>query len=318
MRFLLHPRTATAAAARLSQSNLGNVKQKAIISNAANENVVSASSVDTTGVKAQSMSINKSSGTKAWGQQCSPDCGCVVRLCAVIDPETRTFRSASYTAKSIVTVATTTSMCANKNGGQQQQPRLTLQAVLTTKGRPMMKACECKTLHHLSEAIVNHLPNQKVSKIKNLLEFQSTRSSLAFRQTVLTTQELPAQDTHCFDVVEEALTALVKGRIPKPRRKTGQELNKPNRSTHPSRRQWHQDEDNDDDEDALQFGQLWKDYRVDTTMPRAMSTLMMFDTNHHEYNNSKGGGRMSRPLPADWVSYVDEMYNQEEQEERSA
>jgi hypothetical protein len=223
-----------------------------------------------------------------------------------------------------VTVATTsTSMSTNnKDGGQQQ--RLTLQAVLTTKGRPMMKACECKTLHHLSEAIVNHLPNQKVSKIQNMLSFQSTRSSLAFRRTVLMTQELSAQDTHCFDVVEEALTALVKGHIPRPRRqRMGQELNKPSTPTHPSRRQWQRDDDNGDhdDDEALQFGQLWKDYQIESSVPRVMSALTMFDTNHQEYNNAHTAGPAGArgPLPpADWVSYVDEKYNQEEEEERSA
>jgi hypothetical protein len=342
MRFLLYPRTVTAAAARLSQISLGNIKaSKAIISNSSAANDVSASPVDTTGVKAQSQStsMDMSSGTKAWGQQCSPDCGCVVRIEAVIDPANQTFISASYTAKSIVTVATsttstTTSMMMstneNKDGQQQQQQQQRqLQPMLTTKGRPMMTACECQTLHHLSQAVVHHLalPHQnKVSQIQNMLEFQSHRSSLAFRRTVLNAQELPEQDTHCFDVVEEALTALVKGRMPQPRRQhSGQERNnKPNKRsnpTHPSRRQWPRDDDDDhdNDDDALHFGQLWKDYRVaESSVPRVMSALMMFDTNpdHQEYNNSAHDDKAGPA--ADWVSYVDEIYNQEEEEERSA
>jgi hypothetical protein len=335
MRFLLHPRTVTAAAtARLSQSKLGNnVKvTKGIISNSIDANDVSASTVDTSGVKAHVQPINKSksSGTKAWGQQCSSDCGCVVRFDAVIDPETQTFLSANYTAKTIVTVATTTSI-STPNKEEQQQHQI-LQPMLTTKGRPMLKACECKSLHHLSQAVVHQLqqPNQnKVSQIQNMLSFQSNRSSLAFRSTVLHTQDLPEKDTHCFDVVEEALTALVKGHIPKPRRRrAGQELShKQNKSTptHPSRRQWQRDDDHGDrdDDDALQFGQLWKnkDYRIEGSVPRVMSALIMFDTNHQEYHNSvhHGGSGPARPLPpADWVSYIDEMYNQEKEEERSA
>jgi hypothetical protein len=169
-------------------------------------------------------------------------------------------------------------------------------------------------------------------KVQNILSFQSNRSSLAFRQTVLHAQELPEQDTHCFDVIEEALTAfLVKGHMPKPwRRRTGQELsNKPNNRSnpthHPSRRRWQQDDDHDDHNDnhALQLGQLRKnkDYRIESTVPRVMSALMMFDTNHLEYkSNTKAGSRpAARPLPpADRVSYIDEIYNQEEEEERSA
>jgi hypothetical protein len=339
MRFLLHPRTTTVVATRLSKSkSLGNVKAttKGIISNVAND--VSASLVDTPRVKVKAQSIDnlmhKASGTKAWGQQCSPDCGCVIRFDAVIDPDSQTFLSASYTAKTIVTVATTgTSLMTstNKQDGQQQQQQQILQPMLTTKGRPMLKACECQTLHHLSQAVVHQLqlPNRnKVSQVQNMLSFQSNRSSLAFRQTVLTTQELPETDTHCFDVVEEALTALVKGHIPKPRRRMGQELQKSktrSTPTHPSRRQWQRDDDHGDhdDDEALQFGQLWKykDYQIEGNVPRVMSALMMFDTNHQEYhNNSNGGlGPAARPLPpADWVSYIDEIYNQEEEEERSA
>jgi hypothetical protein len=334
MRFLLYPRTTTisAAAARLSQSNVisANAKAKAIVavSSSPANGVSSAVAVaDTNGVTTADQTQSSGGGgtttTRVWGQQCSPDCGCVVRLEAVIDTETRTFRRASYTAKSIVTVPTNV-----QDGGQR---RRVLQPVLTTKGRPMMEACECKTLHHLSQAIVKHLhlPHQKVSNIQNMLEFQSTRSSLAFRRTVLRTQELSAHDTHCFDVVEEALTALVKGRIPQPRRKTGQEINKPNIKyppNHPSRRQWQRDDD--EEEDALQFGQLWRDegYRVESSLPRVMSALTMFDLNHdHHHQESKRRGEMfvgkggpHGPLaPADWVSYVDGIY-QEEEEERSA
>jgi hypothetical protein len=230
-----------------------------------------------------------------------------------------------------VTVATT----GTKKDGQQQQQQHSqvLQPMLTTKGRPMLKACECKSLHHLSQAVVHQLqlPHQnKLSQVQNMLSFQSNRSSLAFRQTVLTTQELPEKDTHCFDVVEEALTALVKGYLPKPRRRrVGRELsNKQNKSTptRPSRRQWQRDDDHGDhdDDDPLQFGELWKskDYRIESSVgPRVMSALMMFDTNHQEYHNSssKRGSGPSQPLPpVDWVSYIDEIYNQEEEEERSA
>jgi hypothetical protein len=47
----------------------------------------------------------------------------------------------------------------NKNHQQQHQQhqQQILQPMLTTKGRPTLKACECQTLHHLSQAVVHQL-----------------------------------------------------------------------------------------------------------------------------------------------------------------
>jgi len=171
---------------------------------------------------------------RSWGQQCSPACGCVVRFEATYDATSRAIVSAGYRAKSLVMTK------ANGCGGVEQQGRNVsptaqhLQPALTAKGRPMMTECKCKTLHHLSSAIVEHMVQQPsvggvgggsvvgapvtLPKLAGSLEFDSVRSSLAFQKTVLQTQGLPDTDTHCFDVVEEALTALVKGRIPKPRK----------------------------------------------------------------------------------------------------
>ena len=207
---------------------------------------------------------DRKSLTRAWGQQCSPTCGCVVRFEASIDPETQAIVSASYHAKSLVTVATASSAAAA--GKRQQQhhgafegrhPRYhhhqggaagdaaglvdappQLKAVLTAKGRPMFTKCKCESLHRLSAAVVEHVVSAPVTaglaasagasatasssttrtKLAGSLEFDSTRSSLSFCQTALRSQGLPATDTHCFDVVEEAFTALIKRRLPRPRK----------------------------------------------------------------------------------------------------
>jgi hypothetical protein len=146
---------------------------------------------------------------KAWGQQCSPNCGCVVRFETEIDPATDKITMANYYAKTIVTTS---------NQQQQDQESKFLQPVLTSRtNRPLVQECSCPTLHQLASSVVDHLPSKKMSTVRNMSEFSSVRSSMAFRQTVLVEHELSKSDTHCFDVLEEAFTAMVKGHIPQPR-----------------------------------------------------------------------------------------------------
>ena len=219
MRFLLHPRTTTAAVRIASSSSSS--KSNPIISSALDTSVTVTVGPTTTTTAAAAAAARTQSkpSTRAWGQQCSPNCGCVVRLEATLDSATQTFQTASYTAKRIVTTKTTTSSSSSSSSQQQQQR---LQPVLTTKGRPMLQACDCQTVHYLAQAVVRHLTTSsnplRLDQIKNRLAFSSHRSSAAFRRTVLKAQDLPRADTHCFDLLEDALTALVKGRLPKQRR----------------------------------------------------------------------------------------------------
>jgi len=157
-----------------------------------------------------------------FGQQCSPTCGCVVRFEAHFsDGNAAKLDHVSYHAKRVVTSR------RNPHGGP-----LTVQ--LTTKGKAvMLEPCTCKTLHQLSKATVSHMmqqwqktyagdnPTQNVSTTLSQLaqlEFKHVRSSPAFCRSVLAAQGLPSNDTHCVDVLEEALTALCKGYLPLPRR----------------------------------------------------------------------------------------------------
>lgn len=142
---------------------------------------------------------------KSWGQQFSPTCGCVLRL------ETKTDRrqkivDSSYVAKSVVTTIN------NENGGR-------LEPVYSTrKKRPMFQECKCKSLHALAKNVTSYLPNKSWNRVRGITGFTSTRSSIAFRHAVLSEHGLPPNDTHCFDLLEEAFTGLFNGYAPSKRR----------------------------------------------------------------------------------------------------
>ncbi len=210
----------------------------------------------------------------AWGQQCSPTCGCVVRF------EQNQDGSLDYTAKKVVT------------SGQK--------VVLTNKGRPMLTDCNCTSLHRLSNALVDHYQTRDVSCRRSDLEFQSIRSSKAFRRTVLQSQGLPLTDGHCFDVVEEAWTAFIKGHIPGARRESPVlplVLETPKEEKEQFTDEKHRPllpfatKDNEDDD---------RQYKLAIS-----STLRMFDWNQEQEQIALRNDRQT--APSDWQSYVDQL-----------
>ena len=82
----------------------------------------------------------------------------------------------------------------------------------------MFNECQCTTVHDLASKISTFLPTRSLEEIRNLTEFSKNRSSPAFRHAVLVDHELPRTDTHCFDVLEEAFTAMVRGSMPTQRK----------------------------------------------------------------------------------------------------
>ncbi|CAJ1967053.1 unnamed protein product [Cylindrotheca closterium] len=227
---------------------------------------------------------------KSWGQQCSPTCGCVVRFEAKIDPVSKTIVDIHYHAKRVVAMTS--------------KDKSKLEPVLTTRtGKPMFRECNCETVHQLAAEITSFLPNRRLEKVQNMTDFAKTRSSTAFRHAVLAEQNLPRESTHCFDVVEEAFTAMISGNMPTQRRNQGtfaqsltQELLHNNNK-------------------VAGMGRT----RLSLSSPGSMSTLKMFDIeddyweselsqsyfekdNHEEPPRSK----------FDWVSYVDENYQDED------
>jgi hypothetical protein len=177
--------------------------------------------------------------TKKWGQQCGISCGCVLRFEIDLN-EHDCVISAEYTAKRIVT--TTTSMKQQRDGETAESIKK-LSPILTNRtGRLQCLPSNCKALHQLSNSAIQFFINRPLWQLINFHDFQGSRSSLAFRQTVLATQNLIPSATstmnqqpnqlhvskkksqqsqhhnHCFDLVEDAITALLRGYVPAPRR----------------------------------------------------------------------------------------------------
>jgi len=184
---------------------------------------------------------------QAWGQQCSPNCGCAIRFKADIDPENRNrITMATYHAKTIITTES-----KSRDGGVTLRPLLTQSRDKGGNGRPMLKECSCNTLHVLAKSITDTLPQLTLSQAQNQLEFSGLRSSTAFRYSVLKSHNLLKKDKkiindeihheqegQCFDLVEDALVACLKGYIPGPRPYTKispQETRKNNNDVNPLR-----------------------------------------------------------------------------------
>jgi len=164
---------------------------------------------------------------QTWGQQCSPNCGCALRFKADINPENQNrIEIMTYHAKTVITTAS-----KSADGKTILQPLLTQSGGVGGKGRPMLKECSCKTLHVLAKSITDILPTLTLSQAQNQLEFSGVRSSTAFRYSVLKNNNLLREEEdramhsvldhvhegHCFDLVEEALVACLKGYTPRPR-----------------------------------------------------------------------------------------------------
>ena len=184
---------------------------------------------------------------KSWGQQCSPNCGCVVRYETVVDETTDRIVDVTYHAKSVLSASTTSS---KEDGGlvpQLTQRSGTSTCTSTTRGRPILTECRCPTLHHLSSRITTYLKDRPFQQIYNTAEFSSVRSSPSFRRAVLAANGLGRGSTSCYDLVEEAFVACIKGYMPKPRTSSVP----PQHYVGDRRR----DEDDDDENDENEEGQ---------------------------------------------------------------
>ena len=180
-----------------------------------------------------------------------------------ISPElstTETVASATYHAKRVMVTKSTTN--------QQQQAEIDnttlLRPLLTSEHaskpqRPILTTCTCNTLHELAQQVVNHLPGKTLQQLRNETELNGvvgTRTSMAFRHTVLSENILPlissktkndrssswknkfgveqkednnnnsgAQEMnaterygHCYDLVEDSLLSMIYERSISPRK----------------------------------------------------------------------------------------------------
>jgi hypothetical protein len=166
---------------------------------------------------------------KTWGQQCSPNCGCVIRFEAFIDSrEKNQIKEVKYVAKRILT----------RTSVNKDNSTFHLQPIRTyARDKVLVKDCDCKTLHSLSKAIVNNINKFTLDQAQNQLEYEGTRSSPAFRFTALKKLNLlknkdvdgihSIPEGKCYDLVEDAITACLQGYIPNPRKETPLSYPKP-------------------------------------------------------------------------------------------
>jgi hypothetical protein len=159
--------------------------------------------------------------------------------------------------------------------------------------------------------------------------FTFTRASPAFRHAVLAEHNLPRHDTQCFDVVEEAFSGMISKKIPGKRRLNAEYqkilkaeyLQKPffihhcpitNKYEEGHRRHDHQNQNGSGKSSG--FGT--DKNRLAMSSPRAMSTLRMFDINAEYWDDeeiAKETVKRSTLNRFDWVSYVDQQYENEDQ-----
>ena len=146
---------------------------------------------------------------KAWGQHCSPDCGCVLRFELQLSNDrvssalstTETVAAATYHAKRVMVTKAKHSPDNDENrSSSSSSPSSTnLKPLLTSElsshsQRPILTSCTCTTLHELAQQVVNHLPGRTLQQLRNDTELGvvGARSSMAFRHTVLRENVLPA------------------------------------------------------------------------------------------------------------------------------
>ena len=147
-----------------------------------------------------------------------------------------------------------------------------------------------------------------MDKMRSDLEFQSLRSSRAFQRSVLRSQGLPIQDSHCFDVVEEAWTAMVKGHIPNARASEPPVVSDGEEEDY----DYPTTEDpifafNADNEDQHYDYQVQSDWKGTIS-----STLQMFDLSQQKIEEEEERlAEANRQKLLDWQTYVDQLYYEE-------
>ena len=153
-----------------------------------------------------------------------------------------------------------------------------------------------------------------------MTDFSTPRSSTAFRHAVLAENGLPRTDTHCFDLLEEAFTSMIKGHMVKPRtvsetynktlmRALSREVPGDDPLEHDLARTRHYNDGKYGSDKA----------KLSLSSPRSISALRMLDINaeaweyeQHLNQTSASDHIHQTPLTNDWLSFVDEQYRQDE------
>lgn len=268
--------------------------------------------------------------TRAWGQRCSEnDCGCVVRFETEIDPRTDVVVDCVVRTRALVRDAV--------SNEPARTPR---------SGRPVLRACRCDTLNALGARVADWTVGKSWSAdVRSATEFAGTRSSAAFRHVVLRTLDddeeeerrrrrrtrfpfsTPATEPHrdetrdptmrrerCYDLVEEAFTAMVRGHMPAPRRTHRQidghahvsrSLGVPERTTAPSTPALSPRYGDESFEDVVLGNFLDSGWRNDINFYKGGDTDSVFSAAlRGEKRASINDGEEDDKME-DWLSYID-------------
>ncbi|KAL7468211.1 hypothetical protein ACHAXS_008437 [Conticribra weissflogii] len=148
--------------------------------------------------------------SKAWGQQCSPNCGCILRFEANLSDPPSSLSispivvSASFHTKRVIGTRAAWNTYSNGSStdnrtpeGNNDQNVARFKPLLTHENtsnniasRPILTSCTCHTLHHLAQRIIEHIPGKSFDQLKNEIDAAAGvggggRSSIPFRYTVL-------------------------------------------------------------------------------------------------------------------------------------
>lgn len=270
-----------------------------------------------------------------YGQQCSPNCGCVVRfeLRTASTPRTTVVTHASYTAKQIILTKDQA-----KADSKSNHDNYTISPVRTTRNQKLQsRSCNCSTLHKLSHELVQYVNQRErpLHRYQNELEFYSVRSSIGFQQTVLQKHRLPRHHSHCFDLLEEAWTAAVKGFLPQ-QRKTRQSFPKIPSPLPPTDQPFYLPDLIDPVHAPFQnesyriltpsswSSPVWNQASIPpTTTSRNnildfSSALKMWDIQLLQDEPEPRVEEEVKAVPADWVSFVDEIIIHDQEESPSS
>jgi len=234
---------------------------------------------------------------KVFGQQYSPQCNSVLRFEAILNDEDKV-ESATYYVKRIARF---------------------IKCEHTKKTQPLFVECTCPEIHKLSKQVVAHLIGKSFSKtLRNMVELTSTRSSPAFRHTVMEKYGLNPSDQSSYDLVEQTLTSMVKQKNISPRMNRSksyiQMLNESYQSLL---------EQAEQEEFVERYGRalrrirkpryLGKDYAPSIgAVPQSLSDLHWFEG--FDGDNKQLPEVMVQTAfqsPTTWESYVDELYEEE-------
>jgi len=258
--------------------------------------------------------------TTNFGQQCGPHCGCVVRLELDVSADNdQKVQTGQYTAKRVLLA---------KNGTPLR----------TSKGRLQYTPSSCATLHRLLPQVIQFFQNKSLAKLQTYTDFCGHRSSPAFGQAVLQQHGLLVAGANnnknnnkrgcaaCFDLVEDVVTAAVRGYLPAPRRKPPR--NNPNR--YPGV----EDDDDDDDyyqETAAAAASPPTSLREQATADWTASLLWPFSSRDNDetaatYSHFSTGNVSTTAEPEiqqpskwtalDWIDYWEQQQQQQEEEEQ--